>query len=80
MANPVEAMGARDAAAVTKSDTTPVAFDALYIGGAGDVAVTTVAGSVVTFTAVPAGSIIPIRCTRVMSTNTDATGIVGLVY
>ena len=80
MANSVEAMGARDAAAVTKSDTTKVAFDALYVGGTGDVAVTTVAGSVVTFTAVPAGSIIPIRCTRVMSTNTDATAIVGLVY
>jgi len=75
-----QASSANDGAAVTKSDSTVVAFDALYVGGAGDVAVTTPLGSVLTFSAVPAGSIIPIRCVRVMSTNTTATLIVGMKY
>lgn len=64
-------------AAVTKSDTTVVNFRALYVGGAGDVAVTGQDGNNVTFVGVPAGSIIPICCTRVLAATT-ATNIVGL--
>lgn len=80
MPNPVESIGARDAFAVTKSDTTQIQADALYIGGTGDVAVVTKGGTTVTFSAVPVGAILPIRCTKVMSTNTTATLILGLQY
>lgn len=70
------------AAAVTKSDSTVVGFRALYVGGAGDVAVymadNTTDTSVV-FAGVPAGSILPIAVRRVLSTGTTATLIIGLI-
>jgi hypothetical protein len=70
--------GADDGAAVTTSDTTLIPRPkALYVGGAGDVAVQFVAGTTVTLKAVPVG-ILPIRPVRVMATNTTATNIVGL--
>lgn len=72
--------GAYRATAVTKSDATilPVTR-ALYIGGAGDVAVI-MAGdtSAVTFSAVPVGTLLPIQVTKVMSTNTTATLVLAL--
>jgi len=74
-----QASSANDGAAVTKSDSTVVAFDAVYVGGTGDLVVTTPAGTVLTFSAVPAGSIIPIRCNRVMAATT-ATLMVGMKY
>ncbi|WP_287344546.1 hypothetical protein [Mesorhizobium sp.] len=82
MASPIEALAAGDAAAVTVSDTTVVAFDAIYCGAAGNVAVRTVRGSTVTFTGVPAGTILPVKVDRVMSTNTTVTvgSMVGLKY
>jgi hypothetical protein len=66
--------------AVTKSDSTVLPLTrALYVGGAGNVAVVDGAGSdAVTFTGVTAGSILPIRVRKVMSTNTTATSIVAL--
>lgn len=66
--------------AVTKSDSTDLTgARAVYVGGAGDVALMAIGDSAaVTFTAVPAGSIIPVRITRVMSTNTTATSIVAI--
>lgn len=72
---------ARGAFAVSASDSVnfTVAARALYIGGAGDVAVVMATGDVVTFKAVPAGTVLPVRCTRVNSTNTSATDIVGLI-
>ena len=69
------------AAAVTPSDTTIINCRALYIGGAGNVAVKTTAGATaVTFTAPPVGTILPINIDggQVMSTNTTATLIVSL--
>jgi len=74
-----QASSANDGAAVTKSDSTVVAFDTVYVGGTGDLVVTTPAGTVLTFSAVPAGSIIPIRCNRVMAATT-ATLMVGMKY
>ena len=79
MAVRIESSAAKSAVAVTPSDATVVAFEALYIGTTGNVAVTTVANQVVTFTSVPVG-FFPVRCTKVMSTNTTATNIVGLNY
>ena len=67
-----------DAAAITPSDTAHIGnARALYIGGAGDVKVKTIAGSDVTFSNVVEGSIIPIRCKVVYSTGTTATDIVA---
>ncbi|MDQ3024270.1 MAG: hypothetical protein M3R04_07820 [bacterium] len=68
---------ASDAVAVTPSDATIVHFRGLYVGGAGNVAVAATSGNV-TFTAVPAGTILPVNCTKVLSTGTTATSIIGL--
>lgn len=69
-------------AAVTKSDTTLVTCRAIYVGGAGNVAISPTAAGVdaVTITGVPAGAILPFNLEqgRIMSTNTTATAIVAL--
>ena len=68
------------AEAVTPSDTVSLTISsrALYIGGAGNLTVLTVGGQTVTFTGVLAGSIIPIRVSRVNATVTTATSIVSI--
>lgn len=65
---------------VTPSNTTilPAGCRGLYIGGAGNVAMADADGAVVTFTAVPVGTFMPVAPTKVMSTNTTATLIVAL--
>lgn len=66
--------------AVTASDSTvlPVT-SAVWVGGAGNLAVVFEdGGSAVTLTGVPAGTLLPIRVTKVMSTNTTATSITAL--
>lgn len=68
-----------DAVAVTKSDSVEQNFAGLYIGGTGDVAVKGIGGVAVTFSAVPVGTFLPIAVNRVMSTNTTATLILGLI-
>lgn len=70
---------ADNAVAVTKSDSTVVNARALYVGGAGDVAIMPKkGGTAVVFSAVPAGTILPVYAQKVMSTNTTATLIVAL--
>lgn len=70
---------ARRLLAVTKSDTTIVNCDALYVGGVGDVAIIASDDSAaVTLPSVPAGALLPIACKKVMSTGTTATNIVAL--
>jgi len=67
--------------AVTPSDsaTFPTACRALWIGGAGNVAVLALADSdAVTFSAVPAGTLLPIVAQQVLAAGTTATDIVGL--
>ena len=65
--------------AVTPSDSTVVNCQALYVGGAGNVAIIAVDDTAaVTLNSVPAGAILPIACSQVMSTNTTATNIVAL--
>lgn len=71
---------AQMAEAVTPSDTTVVKYRALYVGTTGDVAVVPMGGSsAVTFVGVPAGAILPIAVSKVMSTSTTASDIVGLI-
>ena len=78
-ANSIEAPAFR-AAAVTPNDSADLAATsrALYVGGAGNVRVTTAGGDTVTFTGVPAGAILPVRVRRVFSTSTTATTILAL--
>lgn len=66
--------------AVTPSDSVDftVFVRSLYVGVSGNVVVVNYDGSTVTFTAVPAGSILPVCCRRVNATNTSATNIVGI--
>ena len=51
---------------------------ALYVGGGGDVAVRLQDGTELVLANVPTGTLIPIRVTRVLATDTSATQIVGL--
>jgi hypothetical protein len=68
--------------AVTPSDTVDirsgVLSDALYVGGAGNITATMADGKDVLFTAVPVGTILPVRVSRVKATGTTATAIVAL--
>lgn len=67
------------AVAVTPDDDTDLGTTrALYVAYTGDLYVTMANGDVVPFLAIPAGSLLPIRVQKVMSTNTTAGGIVAL--
>ena len=45
----------------------------LYVGGAGNVAVTTIGGDDVTFTAVPVGTVLPVQVLKVKSSGSGTT-------
>ena len=66
---------------VSKSDAVDLeeVARALYVGGAGNLKVTTLDGSVLTFVGLQTGALLPVSCTRVWSTGTTAANIVGLV-
>ena len=71
---PTHPMFPEDAAAVTPSDTVDLPqFSVIYVGGAGNVKVTTAQGTAVTFTGVNGGTVIPVRVRRVWATGTTAT-------
>ena len=67
--------------AVTPNDSTTLAETtrALYVGSAGAIAVLMASGASVTFAGVPAGTMLPVRVSKVMATGTSATDIIGLV-
>lgn len=65
------------AASVTKSDSAANTFSYLYVGTGGNLAVTTAYGNLVTLVGVPNGSFVWVRTSKVMSTNTTASDIVG---
>lgn len=69
-----------DGFAVTPDDNTDVEFITryLYIGGAGDVSLVTKGGSTLTFSGLTAGTLLPVRVSRVMATGTTATNILAL--
>lgn len=71
------------AAAVTPHDTNLLAFETVgvYVGGAGNLAVTMAGDATdtpVIFTAVPVGTWLPIAVDRVRATSTTATLIVAV--
>ena len=72
---------AYNAEVVTPHDSTNLSqiSRALYVGVAGDVSVDMAdTGTAIVFTAVPAGSLLPIRINRVNSTSTTATNMVSI--
>lgn len=72
---------ATESGAVTKSDSTVLDFNAVYVGTGGDVAIKhTESGSAVTYSSVPSGTILPVAGVRVMSTNTTASGMVWMKF
>ncbi len=67
--------------AITPSDSTDLTqvSRGIYVGGAGNLVVTPAAGgSNVTFMSVPAGTVLPIRVSRVLSTSTTATSLINI--
>lgn len=68
------------AEAVTPHDVNELASvtRALYVGGAGNVALVMADGTAATLTAVPVGALLPIRVRQVKATGTTATNLVGL--
>lgn len=70
----------RSADTVVPDDETDLSVlpRALYVGGAGDVAVVMAGGQTVTFTAVPAGTILPVRAQRVLATGTAASNLIAM--
>jgi hypothetical protein len=76
---PSALQAAQSLLAITTSDSTPVNCRALYVGGAGSVAITAMGDTAaVTLVGVPAGTLLPIACKFVMATNTTATSLVAL--
>lgn len=71
---------ATSAAAVTPHDTNELSnvTTRVFVGGAGNLKVTMMDGTDVTFTGVTAGSVLPIRVRRVYSTGTTATNIAAM--
>ena len=71
---------AERAFAITGNDSTDLTVypRAIYVGGAGNVKVTTLGGDTVTLNGAVAGSILPVRVVRVFSTGTTATNLIGL--
>jgi hypothetical protein len=71
---------AEDGAAIVPSDDAALGHvtRAIWVGGAGALRVRMLGGGVVTLGEVPAGTLLPLRATRVFSTGTTATGLVGL--
>ncbi|TMI98469.1 MAG: hypothetical protein E6G97_25945 [Alphaproteobacteria bacterium] len=66
--------------AITKSDATVFAQPTrgVWVGGAGDLAVTYLDGTTDILQSVPAGTMLRIRVKQVLSTGTTATKISGL--
>lgn len=60
------------------SGTAHLGCDAFYVGGAGDVVIVDGNGYELTFTAVQAGTLLPIKCKEILQTGTTATDIIAL--
>jgi hypothetical protein len=70
-----------DGFAITPADGSDltVITRAIYVGGGGDLTVVMRSGAKLTFSAVPQGTILPVRASRVMATATTATLLIGML-
>ena len=66
--------------AITPSDSALLVENtrAIYVGSGGDIAALMLSGANVLLSAVPSGSILPLRLTKIMASGTTADNIVGL--
>ena len=72
---------ATSSGAVTKSDATVLDFNAIFVGGAGNVSIDhTEGGTAVVYVGVVAGTILPVKGVRVNSTSTTATNMVWMKW
>jgi len=81
MSNIYDTAPAKELIDVTKSDSTIYnpPFRGIWVGTAGDVAIKTPGmTAAVTIKNVVGGTLLPIKAEMIMSTNTDASDIVGL--
>lgn len=77
MINPEILYFPNDATVITPADGSDLPKSGLvYVGGAGDVKITTLAGTDITFYGMPAGAVIPVRAKKVFSSETSATKLV----
>jgi len=68
-----------DAVVIVPSDTVRLLTNAvIYVGGGGNVTVTTAQGTKLAFTGVLGGGVIPVQVIQVWSTGTTATSMVGI--
>jgi hypothetical protein len=70
-----------NALAITTSDTVDLPLglcDAVYVGGAGNIAGVLENGKAVTFSGALAGHVLPFKFSRINSTSTTATNLVAL--
>lgn len=69
-----------NAALVVPTDSTDLSPYAvrLFVGGAGNIKVTTWGGNTLVLTGIPAGTLLPLSVVRVWSTSTTASNIVAL--
>ena len=70
-----------NAFAITKSDVADLAdtVRGVWVGGAGNIKVDMEGtGTAITFVGIPAGTFLPVRATKVYSTDTTATDMVGV--
>jgi hypothetical protein len=77
MNNQSAAYVATNAVAVTKSDTAENVFSYLYVGTGGTLTVVTEGGDTVQFANVPSGGFLWVRTSKVKSTGSTSTDIVG---
>lgn len=64
---------------ITPSNSANLAnVSVVYVGGAGNVRVTTAQGDDVIFSGLLAGTVIPVQVLKVWSTSTTATNLVGI--
>lgn len=69
-----------DAFSITPSDSVDFETPArgIYVGSSGNISLVTPKGNTVVLVSALVGTIIPVQCTRVNSTNTTASNLVGL--
>jgi len=65
-----------DAAVQSDTANLKTAVSAIYIGGDGNLKITTEGGEAVTFVGLSAGDIVPVSAVRIWSTGTTATNLV----
>jgi hypothetical protein len=66
--------------AITPNDASNLAETtrAIYVGSAGDIALTMQSGATITLVAVNSGTVLPVRAIKILATGTTAASLVGL--